>query len=160
MPALQVIELFAGIGANGQPMVEQLQVRELEDGNLQLVQSPAFAKGLAAGDVVKMLPQTREFDLVQRSGNLSIRVFSKGDISALSDAITPELEKLGGELERETPRLLSYAIHVSCGFEAIEDILNRHVGQDGNSTWVYGNVYDPKDGTTPLNWWLDILKPE
>ena len=160
MPALQVIELFAGIGANGQPMVEQLQVRELEDGNLQLVQSPAFAKGLAAGDVVKMLPQTREFDLVQRSGNLSIRVFSKGDISALSDAITPELEKLGGELERETPRLLSYAIHVSCGFEAIEDILNRHVGQDGNSAWVYGNVYDPNDGTTPLNWWLDILKPE
>ena len=98
MPALQVIELFAGIGANGQPMVEQLQVRELEDGNLQLVQSPAFAKGLAAGDVVKMLPQTREFDLVQRSGNLSIRVFSRGDINALSDAITPELEKLGGEL--------------------------------------------------------------
>ncbi len=160
MPALQVIELFAGIGANGQPMVEQLQVRELEDGNLQLVQSPVFAKGLAAGDLVKMLPQTREFDLVQRSGNLSIRVFSKGDISALSDAITPELEKLGGELERETPRLLSYAIHVSCGFEAIEAILNRHVGQDGNSAWVYGNVYDPNDGTTPLNWWLDILKPE
>ncbi len=160
MPALQVIELFAGIGANGQPMVEQLQVRELEDGNLQLVQSPVFAKGLAAGDLVKMLPQTREFDLVQRSGNLSIRVFSKGDISALSDAITPELEKLGGELERETPRLLSYAIHVSCGFEAIETILNRHVGQDGNSAWVYGNVYDPNDGTTPLNWWLDILKPE
>ena len=160
MPALQVIELFAGIGANGQPMVEQLQVRELEDGNLQLVQSPAFAKGLAAGDVVKMLPQTREFDLVQRSGNLSIRVFSRGDINALSDAITPELEKLGGELERETPRLLSYAIHVSCGFEAIEDILNRYVGQDGQSAWVYGNVYDPNDGTTPLNWWLDILKPE
>ncbi len=160
MPALQVIELFAGIGANGQPMVEQLQVRELEDGNLQLVQSPVFAKGLAAGDLVKMLPQTREFDLVQRSGNLSIRVFSKGDISALSDAVTPELEKLGGELERETPRLLSYAIHVSCGFEAIEAILNRHVGQDGNSAWVYGNVYDPNDGTTPLNWWLDILKPE
>ncbi len=160
MPALQVIELFAGIGANGQPMVEQLQVRELEDGNLQLVQSPAFAKGLAAGDVVKMLPQTREFDLVQRSGNLSIRVFSRGDINALSDAITPELEKLGGELERETPRLLSYAIHVSCGFEAIEEILNRYVGQDGQSAWVYGNVYDPNDGTTPLNWWLDILKPE
>jgi len=160
MPALQVIELFAGIGANGQPMVEQLQVRELADGNLQLVQSPVFAKGLAAGDVVKMLPQTREFDLVQRSGNLSIRVFSKGDINALSDAITPELEKLGGELERETPRLLSYAIHVSCGFETIEEILNRHVGRDGQSAWVYGNVYDPNDGSTPLNWWLDMLKPE
>ncbi len=158
--ALQVIELFAGLGANGQPIVEQLQVRELDDGNLQLVQSPVFAKGLANGDLVKMLPDTREFDLVQRSGNLSIRVFSRSAIEQLSDQLTPELEKLGGELERETPRMLAYSIHVSCGFEAIEDILNRYVGQDGQSAWVYGNVYDPQDGTTPLNWWLDILKPE
>lgn len=158
--ALQIIELFAGLGANGQPLVEQLQVRELDDGCLQLVQSPAFAKGLASGDTLRMLPQTREFDLVKRSGNLSIRVFSRGDIEQLSDQLTPELEKLGGELERETPRMLSYAIHVSCGFDAIEAILNRYVGQDGQSQWMYGNVYDPQDGVTPLNWWLDILKPE
>lgn len=160
MKSLQVIELFAGLGANGQPIVEKLQVRELEDGTLQLVQSPAFAKGLASGDTLRMLPQSREFDLVKRSGNLSIRVFSKGDIQHLSDDLTPELEKLGGELERETPRMLGYCIHVSCGFETIETILNRYVGLDGQSQWMYGNVYDPKDGITPLNWWQDILKPQ
>jgi hypothetical protein len=124
------------------------------------VQSPAFAKGLASGDVVKMLPDTREFDLVQRSGNLSIRVFSRSDIQALGDALTPELEKLGGELDRETPRMLVYSIHVSCGFSAIENILNEFIGRDGESAWMYGNVYDPADGQTPLNWWQDILKPE
>jgi hypothetical protein len=160
MKSLQVIELFAGVGADQQPIVERLQVRELDDGHLQLVQSPAFAKGLAAGDQVKMVPETREFELVQRSGNLSIRVFARDNIEQLSEMLTPELEKLGGELERETPRLLSYFIHVSCGFEAIEEILNRYVGKDGQSAWMYGNVYDPADGTTPLNWWLDILKPE
>ena len=160
MKSLQVIELFAGIGANSKPIVEQLQVRELEDGKFQLVQSPAFAKGLASGDVVKMLPETREFDLVQRSGNLSIRVFSRGDIQALADSLTPELEKLGGELDRETPRMLVYSIHVSCGFSTIENILNEFVGRDGQSAWMYGNVYDPTDGQTPLNWWQDILKPE
>lgn len=158
--SLQVIELFAGLGADGKPIVEQLQVRELEDGSFQLVQSPAFAKGLASGDVVKMLPASREFDLVQRSGNLSIRVFSRSDIHQLADQLTPELEKLGGELERETPRMLVYSIHVSCGFTAIESILNQYVGQDGQSAWMYGNVYDPTDGQTPLNWWLDLLKPE
>ena len=158
--ALQVIEIFAGLDAKGQPIVEQLQVRELEDGNLQLVQSPVFAKGLAKDDLVKMLADTREFDLVQRSGNVSIRVFSRGDIEQLSDALTPELEKLGAELERETPRLLGFAIHVSCGFDAIEEMLNRHVGKDGQSAWVYGNVYDPQDGTTPLNWWQAILQPQ
>lgn len=159
MKSLQVIELFAGMDASGQPIVEKLQVRELEDGTLQLVQSPAFAKGLASGDTLRMLSKTREFDLVKRSGNLSIRVFSRGDIQQLSDELTPELEKLGGELERETPRMLGYSIHVSCGFDAIETILNRYVGQDGQSQWMYGNVYDPQDGATPLNWWQDLLKP-
>ena len=160
MKALQVIELFAGMGPKGQPMVEKLPVRELETGELQLVQSPAFVKGLASGDVIKLDNPTQEFDIVQRSGNLSIRVFSRDDIGPYGDAITPELEKLGGELDLETPRMLVYSIHVSCGFASIENILNRYVGQDGKSGWMYGNVYDPIDGQTPLNWWQDILKPE
>jgi len=160
MKALQVIELFAGIGANGQPIVEKLPVRELDSGELQLVQSPAFAKGLASGDRLKCSPSTREFEIVQRSGNLSVRIFSKGDIGGLADALIADLEKLGGELDLETQRMLVFSIHVSCGFSAIDNILNQHVGLDNQSAWMYGNVYDPNDGTTPLNWWLDMLKPE
>ena len=160
MKALQVIELFAGMGAKGQPMVEKLQVRELESGEMQLVQSPAFVKGIASGDVIKCDAPNQEFEIVQRSGNLSIRVFSRDDISHYGDLLTPEIEKLGGELDIETPRMLVYSIHVSCGFSTIEDLLNQHVGQDGKSAWLYGNVYDPIDGQTPLNWWQDILKPE
>jgi hypothetical protein len=160
MKALQVIELFAGMGAKGQPMVEKLQVRELDTGALQLVQSPAFVKGLASGDVIRCDVPKQEFEIVQRSGNLSVRVFSRDDITAVTDALTPELEKLGGELDVETPRMLVYSIHVSCGFGTIEAILNEHVGRDGKSMWMYGNVYDPVDGETPLNWWQDILKPE
>ncbi len=160
MKALQVIELFAGLGANGKPIVEKLQVRELETGELQLVQSPAFMKGLASGDVIRCDVPNQEYEIVQRSGNLSVRVFSRDSIEALGDLLTPELEKLGGELDLETPRMLVYSIHVSCGFSTIEDLLNRYVGKDGRSAWMYGNVYDPVDGQTPLNWWQDILKPE
>jgi hypothetical protein len=160
MKALQVIELFAGMGPKGTPIVEKLPVRELDNSQLQLVQSPAFVKGLASGDVIRCDSPTQEFDIVQRSGNLSIRIFSRDDITHLLEALTPELEKLGGELDLETPRMLVYSIHVSCGFAAIENILNQHVGKDGNSNWMYGNVYDPIDGQTPLNWWHDILKPE
>jgi hypothetical protein len=25
-----------------------------------------------------------------------------------------------------------------------------------NTIWYYGNVYDPEDGETPLEWWLDF----
>lgn len=160
MKSLQVIELFAGLDPHGQPFVERFPVRELETGELQLVKSPAFMKGLASGDVIRLTPGTQDFSLIQRSGNLSVRVFAREGVDRLADLLTAEIEKLGGDLDLETPRMLVYSIHVSCGFSAIEDLLNRAIAQVPDSMWMYGNVYDPEDGVTPLNWWLDVLKPE
>lgn len=160
MKALQMIEIFAGLDPQGKPFVEKLPVLELATGELQLVKSPAFVKGLASGDVIKFLPATGEFEIVQHSGNLSVRIFSKNTISQIADALTPELEKLGGDLDIETARMLVYSIHVSCGFNTIEEIINRALGASGDSIWMYGNVYDPADGETPLNWWQALLKPE
>lgn len=155
---LKEIQMFAGNDANGQPFVEQLQVKIDDDGLCQLIRSPAFIKGLAAGDIIRINPAHNQFEIKTHSGNLCVRVFSKTDIRPLHEAISPEIEKLGGTLDIETPRMLVYSIHVSCGFAAIEDILDRHVGAD--SAWLYGNVYNPADGVTPLNWWHDILKPQ
>lgn len=156
--ALQVIELFAGLDPRGNPVAERLQVIIHDDNSCQLVKSPAFVKGIASGDVIRLEPGTQEFTLLRRSGNLSIRVFCRDDSSELVDELTPPLEKLGAELDIETPRMLVYSIHVSCGFQAIENILNSVVSDD--VAWMYGNVYDPADGVTPLNWWQDVLKPE
>ncbi len=156
--ALQVIELFAGIGSDGQPVAERLQVIVNEDNSCQLVKSPAFVKGIASGDVIKLEDDSREFTISKRSGNLAIRVYCRDDSSELVDELSPPLEKLGGELDIETPRMLVYSIHVSCGFQQIENILNAVVSDE--VMWVYGNVYDPKDGQTPLNWWQEMLKPE
>ncbi|WP_066959959.1 DUF4265 domain-containing protein [Microbulbifer sp. Q7] len=160
--ALQIIELFAGTNPDGEPVVERMQVRVNEDDSVQLVRSPAFIKGIASGDTIKVNredPDKPTFELIKRSGNLAVRIFCRSDSTKLSDQLTPQLEKLGGELDLESPRLLVYSIHVSCGFAEIEQILNSAC--DGaNSVWYYGNVYDPVDGQTPLNWWQDILKPE
>ncbi|MEC8427883.1 MAG: DUF4265 domain-containing protein [Pseudomonadota bacterium] len=158
MNALQVIELFAGHGPDGNPVVERLSVRVNEDDSCQLVKSPAFIKGIASGDTIKLEQGTQDFTLVKRSGNLAIRVISREDIGDVAEQLTPALEKLGGELDIETPRMLVYSIHVSCGFTEIEAILNKAVSE--SVIWLYGNVYDPKDGQTPLNWWQEILQPE
>lgn len=159
MSALQVIELFAGFNPNQEPVVERLPVKVLEDDSCQLVKSPAFVKGIASGDVIRLQKGTREFTLVKRAGNLAVRVFTKSDNEAIAELLTSKLEKLGGELDHESPRMLIYTIHVSCGFTQIEAILNEAC--DGQTAaWIYGNVYDPVDGTTPLNWWQEILKPE
>lgn len=158
MNALQVIEIFAGLNPQGQPVAEKVQVRVNEDKSLQLIKSPAFVKGLASGDNIQFDEASQEFEIVRRSGNLCIRVFSREDIGAVAEQLTPALEKLGGELDIETPRMLVYSVHVSLGFTVIEDILNDCL--DEECLWLYGNVYDPQDGKTPLNWWQSILAPE
>ncbi len=160
MTSLQTIELFAGHDPSGKPVAEKIPVKVNEDETLQLVKSPGFAKGLAGGDTIRFLKEDGQFEIVKRSGNLSITVFCRGDMDALLEGLAPELEKLGGELDTESPRMLVFTIHVSCGFKSIENILNDHVGDHSDSAWVYGNVYDPADGVTPLNWWQAILKPE
>lgn len=153
MQSITEIEMFAGYNPAGQPVAEKLRAVETDQG-FQLVRSPAFIKGLAKGDVIKLDQQTGEFEIVRRSGNLCVRVFSQQDSAGFEEALTSELEKLGGELELSSPRLLIYALHVSLGFEAIEAILNRHLPE--TAQWLYGNVYDPQDGQTPLNWWLEL----
>ncbi|WP_041521869.1 DUF4265 domain-containing protein [Gilvimarinus agarilyticus] len=158
MQTLQAVELFAGLRPDGQPMVERLPVKVLEDNSVQLVRSPAFVKGIASGDVIRCQPDKREFEILKHSGNIAVQVFCKGDIQTLTDQLSGPVAKLGGDLDIETPRMLVYTLHVSCGFTEIEAVFNAITGDD--SAWQYGNVYDPADGTTPLNWWLDILKPE
>lgn len=161
MNSLQTIELLAGYDAEDKPVVERMQVKVTPEGNFQLVRSPAFIRGLASGDIIKLDAERKQFEIVQRSGNLAIAVYSRGDVRSLSEALTPELEKTGGSLDIETPRMLVYSIHVSIGFKTIEDMLNKHLkASGGEAVWQYGNVYDPADGQTPLNWWLDILKPQ
>ena len=160
MSALQVIELFAGNDPQGHPIVERLAVKQNEDDSFQLVKSPAFIRGIASGDTIKLLPESQEFIIQQHSGNLCIRVYAKEALTLINEELSPELEKLGGELDIEAPRLLVYSIHVSCGFSAIEALLNQYVNRHSEAMWAYGNVYDPADGITPLNWWHDIVKPE
>lgn len=159
MQALQIIEMLAGVDPQGQPVMEKLQVHIDDKDQCTLVKSPAFIKGIAAGDLIKLNQETKQFEIIKRSGNLCVRVFSRGDIGLLADQLTGEIEKLGGQLDTETPRMLVYSIHVSCGFKAIEGLLERHT-QGDDTAWIYGNVYDPNDGTTPLNWWQAILQPE
>ena len=86
-------------------------------------------------------------------------MLSKSNIDDVLLALTPEIELLDGILDIETPRLLVYSIHVSIGFQAIEILLDRISGQFAGTLWYYGNVYDPADGVTPLDWWQEFLAP-
>lgn len=156
MSELHIINLFAGKRPDGQDVVEQIRVVKTENESYRLVQSPAFVQGLASGDEIRYDTKDNSFELLKHAGNLAIRVYSKNDISVVRDNLRVKLEKLGAELDFENERMLIFSIHVSCGFTEIEKILNQHVTEKAEAAWVYGNVYDPKDGTTPLNWWQEL----
>ncbi len=165
------ISLIAGYKPDGEAIIESVAVVRLPspaqntemqaNGELyRLVGSPAFVRGLAGGDRIRFPSESANgYELIKRSGNLSIRVLRKDNIGEVLQALTPEIELLDGALDLETPRLLVYSIHVSIGFQAIEVLLDRISGQFPGTLWYYGNVYDPKDGVTPLDWWQEFLAP-
>ena len=154
------IELVAGRHPNGELIVERLLVNPQQQPNsYQLLKSPVFVRGIARADIVQSMEKPRgAFKVLQHGGNLCVRVFAKAGLDELEQLLTPKLEKLGGDLDVKDKSALIYSIHVSCGFEAIEKILNENV-PTGSAAWFYGNVYDPETGE-PLDWWQSILAPE
>lgn len=155
------LELLAGRHPNGEMIVERVLVTpQPEADSYLLLKSPVFVRGIARGDVVQKMESPKgAFKVLQHGGNLCVRIFSKNENEALEQALTSALEKLGGDLDVRERRVLVYSIHVSCGFNEVEKILDGLIASDDSVNWLYGNVYDPENGE-PLNWWQPILSPE
>lgn len=154
-----ILQLPAGQDSELQQVLEQVPVYVLDrEGHYELKVSPVFVRNLARGDIIRVDPNRPDsFDLVQRSGNLALRVFRKSAIEELEQKLTPEVEKLEGKLDISTDRALSYSLHVNLGFAAIEKLFDNVMAMYPDSVWYYGNVYDPADGVTPLDWWDSFI---
>ena len=161
MPVNDSVELFAGHKPSGEQVIEKIRVSPTQQANCyQLLQSPVFVRGIARADVIQKLDVPRgAFKIIRRSGNLCIRVFGKQELAAIEQSLTPQLEKLGGNLDICEPNVLVYSIHVSCGFQAVEKLLDDALQDTVHVIWNYGNVYDP-DSAEPLNWWQSMLSAD
>ncbi len=154
-----IVTLLAGTDNKGQAILEKLPVVPgPEKNSLKLLRSPLLVRNLAAGDLFRLHDgDGGSFSLLQRGGMLCIRVFAPEGIDRLEWSLTPEVEKLDGSLDLKTPRALVYSLHVNIGFAAIETLFDNAMANFPGSVWYYGNVYDPRDGVTPLNWWGEFL---
>ena len=153
------LPFLAGIKSNGEPVFESLNVEFITDTphHFRLMESPLLTRNLASGDVMRLVnPDRAEYELLTRSGNVCIRLFGNEELIDIEQRLTPEFEKIGGDLDLQTTRGLVYTIHVSIGFKAIESLLNEACKDYPEVVWYYGNIYDAEDGTTPLEWWLDF----
>lgn len=150
---------LAGTNENGDPVFESLEVEFIANKpkHVRLMKSPLLTRNLAAGDILRVInPDTAEYELKKRSGNLSIRFFGQDQLDILEEALSSKLEKLGGCLDLRNQRALVYTIHVSIGFQTIEQTIDDVCKDYPEVIWYYGNVYDPEDGVTPLEWWTEF----
>jgi hypothetical protein len=147
MRVQSVLRVLVEVGPSGQPFYEQVLV-EQEAAHYRLVKSPGLLFGVAAGDLIELNPDNSP-RVIERGGNVCVQVYCRPS-GPLEKILTPRFAALGGRLDGSTPKNLVYTVPVTVGFPAIEAVLKD---LESPVDWLYGNVFDPADGITPLNWW-------
>ena len=154
---LNELPFLAGVDENDQPVFESIPVQQVDEDHARLLQSPLFVRNLASGDKIAIKDRaTADYELVQRSGNLAIRIFAREGIGEIVDSLQGDIEKLGGSLDLQSDRAAVFSVHYSVGFKQLETLLDDALADHLEAIWYYGNVYDPDDGKTPLDWWTTM----
>jgi Domain of unknown function (DUF4265) len=148
------INLVADTNPDGTPFYESVLVELVGPGRYLVLASPGLLAGFAAGDEIEVAPDERYgHRVIRRGGNVCVQFFKGGDEGRTWGELESQVAALGGRLDGETPGLLVFTIPVAAGFPAIERIFYAAEKRYAGCEWMYGNVYDPADGVTPLNWW-------
>ena len=148
------IELFAGTKSNGKPVQEEVFVQPLEGEQYKVLQSPGFVLGIAAGDVIKPIPfSAGKFELISRGGNICVQIFKNSGTHEIKEECIELSQPLNGRLDGLSEKQMVITFPYKNGFQSIEMVMNGFSDKYPDFEWYYGNVYDPEDGETPLNWW-------
>ena len=148
------MDLVARVNPDGTPFHESVRVEPLGGNRYRVLASPGLLEGFAGGDEIELEPgEPPGFRVTKRGGNLCVQFFWKGDLKTCAREMGAQAEALGGRIDGEAPGLLVFTIPVVAGFPAVERIFYEAERRYPGCRWMYGNVYDPADGETPLNWW-------
>lgn len=149
----KAIQLFAGNRNDGSEVFESVLAEQLSETDFRLLKTPGLVIGLAKDDAFQLMDSGR-YKISRRGGNLAIQFFFPSSVANPKEFALEQLTSLGASLDGEDAQLLVFSIPVAEGFPQIEERLNRITQRFPGLEWYYGNVYDPADGVTPLNWWI------
>lgn len=156
---LSTINIYAGKSSDGNSVYEELPVVRLDTGDFRLLSSPGLVLGIARDDQIKFKHEDGHYELVRRGGNICVQLYINSSMSLEVDKLVKDVTtRLDGTLDGRTANQFVFSIHVSKGFEEIEQTFNSFIASNADAEWFYGNVYDEKDGITPLNWWEQPLQ--
>lgn len=139
----------------GKPAKEPVHAVDLGNGRFRLLYSPGFVLGIAAGDEFRLLDHDGNFEVVHRSGNIAVQVYSRDFVDPAVQEITRRVAEIGGVLDGKIEKGMVFTLPIKASFAAIEETFNSVVKDYPQMEWFHGNVYDPADGVTPLNWWAN-----
>jgi hypothetical protein len=154
MPAERHVHLLVEY-RDGRPCREPVHVLDPGGGRFRLLHSPGFVLGIAAGDEFRLLGEDGSFEVLSRSGNVAVQVFSRESIEPLVGELTRRVPEIGGILDGRIERGMVFTIPIGVGFPTIEEVFDALVSAHPGLEWLYGNIYHPSDGVTPLNGWID-----
>lgn len=138
----------------GSDGAQAVPVRRLPNDELEVLFSPGFVEGIAAGDLVRVTDATTgTFEVLRRGGNVSVKLFREAGIEPLLAALEPELGALQARVDGRIERGAVLTIPVTAGFTAIEAALRNACAAFPDAVCYFGNVYD--DAGQPLNWWCE-----
>jgi len=152
-------EILLPVLINDTPQGEEaIPVEPLGGTRFRITASPGMVEGLAAGDELEIdSAEVLGYRLLKRGGNLCVWFYFEHPVDAHDPGVenlTASVERIGGWLDGGQSRMVVFTIPVIAGFPAVERVFDAALEGHPGSQWFFGNVYDPKDGTTPLGWWL------
>lgn len=146
------LDLLAGKTETGQNVYETLPANHLGDDTYQVQVSPALVLGLARDDIIKLSLQNGCFTVIHHSGNICVQIYLLNQLENVSDLLDQLLSE-GALFDGISKDILVITYPISRGFSTIEKSVAKIALNLKAQEWFFGNVYDPKDGVTPLEWW-------
>ncbi len=151
------IHLLAGKNSVDDRVMEAVPATPLDEpSTFVLAATPGLAQGTAAQDIVRV-HDDGSFEVVRRGGNLAVHVLARGLGDGAYAQLEADVERLGGYLDggadTEGATVRVFTIPVTAGFPAVEAAFDSFVTRHPQAQWFFGNVYDPADGVSSLNWW-------
>lgn len=135
---------------------EHVEAQDVGEGRFIITCPPRFAYGFAVGDEVELDSSTpARVRVTRHGGNLTIWVYCPTDqaVSPLAAHARTALPAIAGVLEGTPKQMLIITVPLSSGWAAIQRTMDALVARSPGASWEYANVYDVKDGVTPLDWW-------
>lgn len=134
---------------------EPIHVEPLGGSRYRVLYTPCLVYGIAAGDEIEAVESEGTFRVLERGGNVAVRVLSEEPIGELPEILAAEVSRqLGGTLDGHINRGAAFTVPSKVGFARIESLLASFVSKYPGTLWEYGNIYD--ENNQPLDWWKEI----